>query len=108
MTPVLLREDFPGSSDGKTSVYSVRHLGSIPGLGRFPGEGNGNPLPYSCLENPMDGGGWGRLNEAVEPLRNCGLYSSLLDRIRPFDYCCLNAGNQNECQKLKMLTRHLP
>ena len=52
MTPVLLREDFPGSSDGKTSVYSVRHLGSIPGLGRPPGEGHGNPLQYSCLENP--------------------------------------------------------
>ena len=33
-------------------------LGSIPGSGRFPGEGNGNPLQYSCLENPMDGGAW--------------------------------------------------
>lgn len=43
----------------------------------------------------------------MEPLRNCGLYSSLLDRIRPFDYDCLNASNQNKCQKLKMLTRHL-
>ena len=36
--------DFPGGSDGKASVYNVRDLGSIPGLGRFPGEGNGNPL----------------------------------------------------------------
>ena len=36
--------DFPGGSDGKVSVYNVRDLGSIPGLGRFPGEGNGNPL----------------------------------------------------------------
>ena len=35
-------------------------LGSIPGLGRFPGEGNGNPLQYSCLENPMNGGAWCR------------------------------------------------
>ena len=50
--------DFPGGSDGKASVYNVRDLGSIPGLGRFPGEGNGNPLQYSCLENPMDGGAW--------------------------------------------------
>jgi len=38
--------DFPGGSDGKASVYNVRDLGSIPGLGRFPGEGNGNPLQY--------------------------------------------------------------
>ena len=53
--------NFPGGSDGKASVYSVRDLGSIPGLGRFPGEGNGNPLQYSCLENPMDGGAWCRL-----------------------------------------------
>ena len=45
--------DFPGGSDGKASVYSEGDLGSIPGSGRFPGEGNGNPLQYSCLENPM-------------------------------------------------------
>ena len=50
--------DFPGGSDGKASAYNVGDLGSIPGLGRFPGEGNGNPLQYSCLENPMDGGAW--------------------------------------------------
>ena len=50
--------DFPGSSDGKASVYNAGNLGSIPGSGRFPGEGNGNPLHYSCLENPMDGGAW--------------------------------------------------
>ena len=49
---------FPGGSDGKASVYGVRDLGSIPGLRRFPGEGNGNPLQYPCLENPMDGGAW--------------------------------------------------
>ena len=39
----------------------VGDLGLIPALGRFPGEGNGNPLQYSCLENPMDGGAWCRL-----------------------------------------------
>ena len=50
--------DFPGGSDGKASVYNVRDVGSIPGLGRFPGEGNGNPLQTSCLENPMDRGTW--------------------------------------------------
>ena len=48
--------DFPGGSDGKASVYNVGDLGSIPGSGRSPGEGNGNPLQYPCLENPMSGG----------------------------------------------------
>ena len=47
--------DFPDGSDGKASVDNVGDLGSIPGSGRFPGEGNSNPLQYSCLENPMDG-----------------------------------------------------
>ena len=50
--------DFPGGSDSKASAYNVGDLGSIPGSGRSPGEGNGNPLQYSCLENPMDGGAW--------------------------------------------------
>ena len=51
-------KDFPGGSDGKASAYSAGDLGLIPGSGRSPGEGNGNPLQYSCLENPMDGGAW--------------------------------------------------
>ena len=42
--------DFPGGSDGKASAYNAGDQGSIPGLGRSPGEGNGNPLQYSCLE----------------------------------------------------------
>ena len=45
-------------SDGKASAYNAGDLGSIPGLGISSGEGNGNPLQYSCLENPMDGGAW--------------------------------------------------
>ena len=49
---------FPGGSDDKASARSEGDLDSIPGLGRSPGEGNGNPLQYSCLENPMDGGAW--------------------------------------------------
>ena len=53
--------DFPGGSDGKVSVYNVGDLGSILGSGRFPGEGNDNPLQYSCLENPLDEGAWRRL-----------------------------------------------
>ena len=50
--------DFPGGSDGKASVYNAGDLGLIPGSGRSSGEGNGNPLQDSCLENPMDGGAW--------------------------------------------------
>ena len=50
--------DFPGGSDGKASVYNAGDPGLIPGLGRSPGEGNGNPLQYYCLENPMDRGAW--------------------------------------------------
>ena len=50
--------DFPGGSDGKASVYNAGGPGSSPGLGRSPGEGNGNPLQYYCLENPMDRGAW--------------------------------------------------
>ena len=45
---------FPSGSDGKESTCTVGALGLIPGLGRFPGEGNGYPLQYSCLENSMD------------------------------------------------------
>ena len=50
--------DFPGGSDGKVSAYNAGDPGSIPGLGRSSGEGNGTPLQYSCLESPMDGGAW--------------------------------------------------
>ena len=49
---------FPSSSVGKDSAYNEGDLGSIPGLGRSSGEGNDNPLQYSCLENPMDRGAW--------------------------------------------------
>ena len=45
---------FPGGLEGKASACSAGHLGLIPGLGRSPGEGNGNPLQYSCLENPRN------------------------------------------------------
>ena len=49
---------FPGGSDGKASAYNAGDPGSIPGSRRSPGEGNGNPLQHSCLENPMDRGAW--------------------------------------------------
>ena len=49
---------FPCGSDSKESAYNAGDRGSIPGSGISSGEGNGNPLQYSCLENPMDGGAW--------------------------------------------------
>ena len=49
---------FPGGSEVKVSAWNPGDPGSIPGLGRSPGEGNGNPLQYSCLENTMEGGAW--------------------------------------------------
>ena len=52
----LYMKDFPGGSDGKASAYNAGDPGSIPGSGRSSGEGNGSPLQYSCLENPMDRG----------------------------------------------------
>ena len=52
----MLVSDFPGGSEGKASAYNAGDLGSISGLGRSPGEGNGNPLQYSCLGNPIGGG----------------------------------------------------
>ena len=60
---------FPGVSEGKASTCNVGDLDSIPGLGRSPGEGNGNPLQYSYLENPMDRGA-------------CRLQSTGLQRVR--------------------------
>ena len=53
LSDLFVSRDFPGGSDGKASAYNVGDPGSIPGSGRSPGEGNGNPLQYYCLENPM-------------------------------------------------------
>ena len=54
-------KEFPGGSDGKESVCNARNPGLIPGPGKSPGGGNGNPLQYSCLENSMDRGAWQRV-----------------------------------------------
>ena len=54
----FVKMGFPGGSDGKASARNVGDLGSFPGSGRSPGEGNSNPLQCSCLENPMDSGVW--------------------------------------------------
>ena len=55
---LLCTKGFPGGSEVKASASNAGDPGLIPGLGRSPGEGNGNPLQYSCLENPMDGEAW--------------------------------------------------
>ena len=52
------KKGFPGGLDGKESTCNAGDLGLIPGSRRSPGEGNGNPFQYSCLENPMDRGAW--------------------------------------------------
>ena len=64
---------FPGGPDGKESACNVGDLGSNPELGRWLGEGNGNPIQYSCLENLMDGGtfcsdGWGYAQQIFNPI----------------------------------------
>ena len=58
MFHIFLNWGFPGGSDGKESICNTGDLGSIPGSGRSPGEGNGYPLQCSCLENSMDRGAW--------------------------------------------------
>ena len=59
---------FPSGSNDKESACNVGDLGSIPGLGRSPGEGHGNPLQYSCLENPIDRGAWQAIIHRVTDL----------------------------------------
>ena len=59
--------DFPSDSDGKESACNAGDLGLIPGLGRFSGEGNGNPLQYSCLENPHGQRSLARLLQSIAP-----------------------------------------
>ena len=56
--PIEVLHKFPGSSVGKESACSAGDPGLVTGSGRSPGQGNGNPLQYSCLDNPMDRGAW--------------------------------------------------
>ena len=58
ISSIFSNQDFPGGSEGKASIYIVGDPGLSPDLGRSPGEGNGNPLQYYCLENPIDRGAW--------------------------------------------------
>ena len=58
MFKISLKDHVPGGSEVKASACNMGDPGLIPESGRSPGEGNGNPLQYSCLENPMDRGAW--------------------------------------------------
>ena len=78
---------FPGGSEVKASTYNAGDLGLIPELGRYPGEGNGNPLQYSCLENPMDGGALWATVHGVTKSR-----TRLSDLTFPFTIDCQNNG----------------
>ena len=81
---------FPGGSDGKASACSAGDLDSIPGSGISPGEGNGNPVQYSCLENPMDGGAWQAI---VHEVKKSGTRLSDFT----FFFLCGSAGKESAC-----------
>ena len=66
---IIIKQGFPHSSVTKESASSAGNLGSIPGLGRSPGEGNGNPLQYSCLENPIGRGAWRAIVHGISRVR---------------------------------------
>ena len=64
---ITINWGFPGGSDRKESACNVGDLGSIPGLGRFPGGGHGNPLQYSCLENHLErGASWATVHSVAK------------------------------------------
>ena len=104
---LLMDIQVASGSDGKASAYNVEDPGSIPGLGRSSGEGNGNPLEYSCLENPMDGGAWQatiygvtkswtQLSDFTSPHLSSFMYHECLANI----YCILGIGLVLEESKL--------
>ena len=69
---------FPGGSEVKASAFNVRDLGLIPGSGRCPGEGTGNPLQYCCLANPMDGeASWATVHGVAKSQTRLSNFTSL-------------------------------
>ena len=74
--------DFPGALEDKASTCNAGDPGSVPELGRSSGEGNGNPLQYSCLENPIDGGVWEATKSGVAKSRTrLSYFTSLLTTV---------------------------
>ena len=90
---------FPGGSDSKAYAYNEGDPGSIPGSGRSPGEGNDNPLKYSCLENPMDRGAWTKKSDMTQQLNDnnnvtppqCTGREQLLENFRFICDTCLSS-----------------
>ena len=97
-------EGFLGGSEVKASACNVGDLGLIPGLGRSLGEGNGNPLQYSCLENPMDGGTWWATVHRVTKSRSQRLsdFTFTFRQVHTFSYYKLCKNHQHDlvCQKM--------
>ena len=86
-----LQMGFPGDSEVKAFSCNAGDLGSIPGLGRFPGEGNDDPLQYSCLENPMDRGAWWVIPHGVAKS-----LTRLNDSLSFFSFSFANTFSQSE------------
>jgi len=76
-----------GGSEGKQSACNVGDPGLIPGLGRYPGEGNDNPLQYSCLENPMDSGAWRVQFIELQRVRTNWFNLACLHATQPLEKC---------------------
>ena len=88
----LSSRGFSGGSDGKETACNAGDPSSIPGLGRSPGEGNGNPFQYSYLESPMDRGAWwatvhriaeSDMTKGLTHSLSCGYFFTVLDKCRP-------------------------
>ena len=89
---VICTLGFPHSSVDKESACNAGDLGSIPGLGSSPGEGNGNPLQYPCLEDPMDRGAWWATAHGVTRV-GLSNQTTTKDRIL-YDYICMSIQNR--------------
>ena len=96
---------FPGGSDGKVSAWNAGDPGLIPGSGRSPGAENSNPLQYSCLENPMDGGAWWATVQGVAKSR------TQLSNFTFFSFITHHLGNSNGFRKfvqgMRTKTKHI-
>ena len=93
----VIDSGFPGGSEVKASAWNAGDLGSISGSGISPGEGNGNPLQYSCLENPVDRGAWWATVHGVTNswtrLKRLSMHSALLTMPKPLTvWITINCG----------------
>ena len=88
---------FPGVSEGNESACSAGHLDLIPGLGKSPGGGQGNPLQYSCLENPMDRGAWRATVHGVAKSHDWAPKHSTAQVSVPEKYCYIIKNKDSNC-----------